>query len=116
MKASISVTDRNRIVENHLWCIDAVMKKNAKTIKAARLDPDDVYQQLALRLVEAVDSFSAGAGALKEYIFSQLNAELQNCRKSGRMYGIMEVPRRFRGNNIISLPSADGSYIDASAA
>ena len=38
-------------MENHLWCVNAVMKQNRALIRAAKLDADDVYQELALRLI-----------------------------------------------------------------
>lgn len=44
-------------MENHLWCVNAVMKQNRALIRAAKLDADDVYQQLALRLIRAVMSY-----------------------------------------------------------
>ena len=54
MKNNFTISQRNAIVENHLWCIKAVMKQNHALIRAAKLDTDDVYQQLALRLIRAV--------------------------------------------------------------
>ena len=54
MKNNFTISQRNAIVENHLWCIKAVMKQNRALIRAAKLDTDDVYQQLALRLIRAV--------------------------------------------------------------
>ena len=57
MKNNFTISQRNAIVENHLWCIKAVMKQNRALIRAAKLDTDDVYQQLALRLIRAVMSF-----------------------------------------------------------
>ena len=57
MKNNFTISQRNAIVENHLWCIKAVMKQNRALIRAAKLDTDDVYQQLALRLIQAVMSY-----------------------------------------------------------
>ena len=53
MKNNFTISQRNAIVESHLWCIKAVMKQNRALIRAAKLDTDDVYQQLALRLIRA---------------------------------------------------------------
>ena len=53
MKNNFTISQRNAIVENHLWCIKAVMKQNRALIRAAKLDTDDVYQELALRLIRA---------------------------------------------------------------
>ena len=57
MKNNFTISQRNAIVENHLWCIKAVMKQNRSLIRAAKLDTDDVYQELALRLIRAVMSY-----------------------------------------------------------
>lgn len=54
MKNNFTISQRNAIVENHLWCVNAVMKQNRALIRAAKLDADDVYQQLALRLIRAM--------------------------------------------------------------
>ena len=115
MKKLYNVSERNRIVEDHLHCIDGVMKKNAKAIKAARLDPEDVYQQLALRLIEAVDSFSGEEDRLQAYILEQLQEELRACFKSGRMYGIMETPHSFGADNIIPFSAVYDRCVNAAA-
>ena len=70
------------IVENHLWCIKAVMKQNRALIRAAKLDTDDVYQQLALRLIRAVMSYDPEKGDLEQHIFAQLRMELQKTAHS----------------------------------
>ena len=57
MKNNYSIAERNRIVEEHLWCIDRVIRKNRSLMRAARLDYDDVYQQLSIRLIRAVAGF-----------------------------------------------------------
>lgn len=104
--ANITNKERNRIVEGHLWCIDAVMRKNASLIKAAHLDRDDVYQQLSLRLIQAVEGFDPEKGNLKQHIFAQLNYELLSCKSAYRTTGITDAPADFRGSNIISFEDA----------
>ena len=56
MKNNYSIAQRNAIVEANLWCIDSVIRQNRPLMRAARLEYDDVYQQLALRLIRAVMS------------------------------------------------------------
>ena len=68
MKNQYSIAQRNRIVEQHLYCIDKVIGKNRGLMKAARLDYDDVYQQLALRLIKAVAGYDPDKGPLKQHI------------------------------------------------
>ena len=85
MKNSYSIAQRNALVEAHLSCINDVMHSNRKLIRAARLDQDDVYQQLALRLIKA-----------------QLRFELLDCRNSYRRFGITNAPKKL-GGVIVSL-------------
>lgn len=88
MKNTYSILERNRIVEEHLWCIDSVMRKNHALIRAARLDYEEVYQQLALRLIRAVETFDPDKGVLRIHILAQLKYELLSCKTPRRLYGI----------------------------
>lgn len=76
MNNNYSIAERNKIVEEHLWCIKAVMKQNRELIRVTRLDSDDVYQQLAERLIRAVRTFDPDKGDFLKYIFHQLHYEL----------------------------------------
>ena len=102
MKNNFTISQRNAIVENHLLCIKAVMKQNRALIRAAKLDTDDVYQQLALRLIRAVMSFDPEKGNLEQHIFAQLHFELLNCKHPYRLHGMTGMPAESRGN-VISL-------------
>lgn len=102
MKNNYSIAQRNEIVEDHLWCIGAVMKKNAVLIRAAHMDRDDVYQQLAVRLIRAVATFDPDKGNLEQHIFAQLQYEILNCKDARRLTGITNAPADFRGK-VISL-------------
>ncbi len=42
MKNNYSIAERNRIVEEHLPCIDQVIRRNRTLIRTAHLDRDDV--------------------------------------------------------------------------
>ena len=74
-----TIAERNRIVETHLWCIDAVMQACPKAVRKTRMEREDIYQQLALRLVQAVDRYDPVKAGLVEYIFAELKAELRDC-------------------------------------
>lgn len=117
MKNNYSLAQRNKIVEDHLWCIDAVMRKNAPLIRAARLDRDDVYQQLTIRLIRAVEGFDPEKGGLRQHIFAQLKFELLNCKNPYRTTGITGAPTDFRKSKVISLDAvrASRAYLDLAA-
>lgn len=72
MKNNYSIAERNRIVEEHLCCIDAVMRRNHALIRAARLEYDDVYQDLAICLILCVEQFDPEKGSLRRYIRTKL--------------------------------------------
>lgn len=102
MRIYESVALRNAVVEEHLWCIDAVIRTNYVLMKAAHLDYDDVYQWLALRLIRAVSNYDPDEGSLRQHIFCQLQYEMRSCKGSQRLYGLTEAPWDLR-NAVISL-------------
>lgn len=102
MKNTYSIAQRNAIVEEHLWCIDCVIHRNRALMRAAKLDYDDVYQQLAIRLIKAVAGFDPDKGVLKQHIFAQLKFELLNCKTPYRLCGVTGLPKDYRKEKIIS--------------
>ena len=103
MKNNYSIAQRNAIVEANLWCIDNVIRQNRPLMRAARLEYDDVYQQLALRLIKAVAGYDPEKGRLEQHIFAQLKYELLSCRSAYRLCGMTGAPHSFR--RAISFPS-----------
>ena len=93
MKDNISYELRNRIVEEHLHCINTVIWQNWSLIQAARLERDDVYQQLAIRLIRCVDTYDPSKGPLKKRIYAQLKYELLNCKEVRRLTGMTGARR-----------------------
>ena len=100
MKNTYSIAQRNAIVEDNLDCIDIVMRKNAVLIRAAHMDKDDVYQQLAIRLIRAVAGFDPDKGKLRQHIMAQLGYELLDCKSALRLHGITGAPNELRGKII----------------
>ena len=103
MNNNYSLTQRNELVEKYLWCIDTVIRKNRPLMRAAQLEYDDVYQQLALRLIKAVAGYDPEKGRLEQHIFAQLNYELLSCRSAYRLCGMTGAPHSFRKSHIISI-------------
>ena len=93
----MSISERNELVLEYLWCIDCVIRQNYGLVQAARLDRDDVYQNLAMRLIRAVELYRPGTRSLKGYIFMQLKYELLNCKSSKARYGFCAAPYDLRG-------------------
>ena len=97
MKNNYSIAQRNAIVEANLWCIDSVIRQNRPLMRAARLEYDDVYQQLALRLIKAVAGYDPEKGRLEQHIFAQLKYELLSCRSAYRLCGMAVSDRKYLG-------------------
>lgn len=119
MKNNYSIAQRNAIVEANLWCIDSVIHQNRPLMRSARLEYDDVYQQLALRLIKAVAGYDPEKGRLEQHIFAQLKYELLSCRSAYRLCGMTGTPHSFRKRHIISIDALSedsGLYEEALAA
>ena len=69
------------------------------------VDPDDVYQSLAVRLIRAVNSYDPRKGYLKEYILSQLKREMVRIRSTQTVYGLTQAPADI-GSTIVPLTIA----------
>ena len=104
----ITITKRNRLVEDYLWCIEKVMRQNLPSLEAAHLDFDDVYQDLALRLIRAVADYDASEDTMEQHITSQLRQELRSVR---RRYGIRSTHNNAR-SIIVSLDALADSDPD----
>jgi len=92
---TVTIPQRNSLVQEYLWCIDSVIRQNFTLIKAAHLDREDVYQALAVRLIHAAESYDPDNRAgktLKGYIFMSLRFELRTCSSSKAQYGFREAP------------------------
>ena len=111
MKNEYQVSERNAIVEDHLWCIDSVIRQNYTLIKAARLDLDDVYQTLALRLIRAVAGYNPEKGILRQHIFAQLQYELLSWKSARALYGFTYAPFDLWGT-VVSVEAMEEAGVD----
>lgn len=98
MKNNFTISQRNAIVENHLWCVNAVMKQNRALIRAAKLDADDVYQELALRLIRAVMSYDPEKGNLEQHMPSPVF-----CRAHPASSPVTQARDRIRASTLFTL-------------
>ncbi len=103
MKNNYSIAERNRIVEENLSMIDKVIRRNWSLMIAAHLDYDDVYQDLAVRLIRCVENYDPDKGTLHAHIYSQLKYELLNCKTPVKRTGITGLPYNSRWNDLLSL-------------
>ena len=115
MRNNYSLAERNRIVEENLYRIEMAIRRNNALMRAAHLDYDDMYQQLAMRLIRCVESFDPEKGKLDQHIDAQLQYEILNCKDSRNRYGFTGAPRDLRGA-VVSLSSVENLCCDALAA
>lgn len=93
VKWKITTQERNALVEAHLGCIWWTINKNRRLISAVGLEDDDVFQQLAIRMIRAIENFDPDKGKdLEQHIFAQLQYEVLNCKDAARVYGIKGAP------------------------
>lgn len=105
------ISQRNALVEKHLWCIDSVIRQNCSLLKAAHLDRDDVYQSLALRLIRAVEQYDPhrkNGSSLVKYIFMCLRYEMRSCGSAQARYGLRGAPHDLP-NVVVSLSALEES-------
>ena len=110
MKNCYSIAERNRIVEENLHRIDRTIRRNRALMKAAHLDRDDVYQQLAIRLIRAVDTFDPDKGELAQHLNAQLQYEMLSCKDSRQPYGFTGVPYDPDKSELVQLINAQLQY------
>lgn len=103
-------------LESTAW-IDKTIRRNTGLMLAAHLDYDDVYQDLAVRLIRCVENYDPEKGSLDQHIMCQLQYEMLNCKSSQRRYGFTAAPYDLRGA-VISLDAFrddDSLYADGLA-
>ena len=108
---TLTIPQRNSLVQEYLWCINSVMKQNRTLIEAAHLDRDDVYQALAMRLIRAVELYdpnNEGGKTLKGYIFMSLRFALRTCSSAQTQYGFRDAPH-YLPNAVIPVSALEES-------
>ncbi len=106
MKTVMNTEERNDIVLKHLPLIDKVMEAHRDIVKAARTEKDDIYQQLAERMIRAVDAHDSANGEMEGYLETQLERELFKCARPRRSHARTEAHTAFIGNRAASFTDA----------
>ena len=106
--------DRNYYFEEKVHLINITMNKHRALIKACRMDDDDVYQELSIRLLDAIQKYDyAKCPNMDAYLTLQLRYKLLNMTACSKLTGVSNAPRR--GFSILSLDAreADGYPVQA---
>lgn len=78
----MDVQERNKIVEEHqnmVWC---TIFRNRSLLIALGLEKQDVFQELMIVMMKAVESFNSEKGKLNSYLFQKLQ------------YGVLDIKRK----------------------
>lgn len=93
VKWKITAQERNDLVETHLGCIWWTINRNRTLIRTTGLEDEDVFQQLAIRMIRAIENYDPDKGKdLEQHIFAQLQYEVLNCKDAARLYGLKGAP------------------------
>ncbi len=91
----MTVEDRNYLFEEKAYLVNVTMNKHYRLIRACRMEDDDVYQQLSLRLVNALDKYdSSRCPNMDAYIMLQLRYELWNMKAGSKRTGVACAPKK----------------------
>lgn len=85
---------RNQLFEEKLPLVDRVMKRYSWEIQIYRLCREDVWQELALRMLECLDRYDAEiCPNVDAYLVKQLRYALLHQTAPSKRYGIPNAPR-----------------------
>lgn len=80
---------RNKIFMEHLDLINRTMRRNRLLLYALHLDPDDVYQELAIAALQAIDSFDAQrCDSVKVHIWAKLQYTILDMKRQYKPHGL----------------------------
>jgi len=88
-------SERNRLFEEKIPLIDQVVKKHQARIAISGLCREDVWQDLALKMLCLLDGYDPGkCPNLDGYLVQQLNYEVLRLTVPSERYGIPHAPRK----------------------
>jgi hypothetical protein len=86
--------DRNFYFEEKEHLINMTVNRHRALIRACRLEDDDVYQQLSVRLLDAVEKYDpAKCPNMDAYLMLQLRYELLNMKACSKLTGVTGAPK-----------------------
>ena len=105
----MTITARNAKCEEHFGLIEQVMQRCYRLIRSCRLCPDDVRQDLSIKLLEALDTYDPEVGpTLETYLKLQLGYAVRNMVVPSKLYGVHKAPRE-KPFQVLSLDSTDAA-------
>lgn len=103
----MNYTERNEIFMDNEGIIWRVMRRNWPLITAMRLDRDDVYQELALEALNAIETFDPMRSAcIQAHIWMQLQYAVLNIKRQYKPCGLTCAGRQ--RPVVVSLDQSEG--------
>lgn len=97
---------RNNIFMEHVDLINRTMRRHRLLLYALHLDRDDVYQELAIAALRAIDSFDPSrSDSVEVHIWAKLQYAVLNIKQKHKPYGLTAFDRF--GTSVWSLELAE---------
>jgi len=88
----LDVITRNELLIQYEPVVKWTIKRNWPLIRALNLDADDVYQDLCIAAMKAIDCFDPRkSDSLKTHLVSRLQYEVKNLKKRYNLHGLTGV-------------------------
>lgn len=77
----LDAIQRNDLLTENLWWVRTIISKNMLLIQALRLDYDDVFQDLCMVALKAIDNFDpAKSVSIATHVMSRMQYEVKNLK------------------------------------
>ena len=91
----MTIEDRNYLFEEKEYLINVTMNKHRGLIRACRMEEDDVYQELSIRLLEALVEYDpAKCPNMDAYLMLRLRYRLWNMKACSKLTGVSKAPKK----------------------
>lgn len=85
----MDIITRNMIFMDHLDLIQRTLNRNRPLLYALHLEQDDVYQELAMAALQAIESFDASRSAsISTHIWMQLQYAILDLKRRRKSHGL----------------------------
>lgn len=105
----MTIEDRNCLFEEKKDFINVTLNKHCGLIRACGMERDDVYQELSLCLLKALEEYDPEkCPNMDAYLMLRLRYRLWNMKACSKRTGVARAPKK--GFSLLSLdaPNADG--------
>lgn len=94
----VTISERNTLLMENLDIISKVISKNWPLVSAARINPEDLKQELTIRAMRAVETYRPDKGSLRSHIWNALQWEIRTQAAEANRHGVKSAPRGFRAS------------------